>query len=120
LWQWQAATQINRGEARGETAGSHRRGSHGRRRLLEQGYQDGCHETPVSIGGIHSGSYGLDGCQAPAPVDNQQAQMKAAQSATNDENRSGSLSLPLREDGAIVLPGNELPVGYVNQDGTVR
>ncbi|MDT5029560.1 MAG: hypothetical protein QOE61_6132 [Micromonosporaceae bacterium] len=34
----------NRGEARGETAGSHRRGSHGRRRLLEQGYQDGCHE----------------------------------------------------------------------------
>jgi hypothetical protein len=76
--------------------------------------------TPVSIGGIHSGSHGLDGCQALAPVDNQQVQMKAAESATNDENRSGSLSLPLREDGAIVLPGNELPVGYVNQDGTVR
>jgi len=46
--------------------------------------------------------------------------MKAVESATNDENRSGSLSLPLREDGAIVLRGNELPVGYVNQDGTVR
>jgi hypothetical protein len=38
-----------------------------------------------------SGGY-QDACQALVPVDNQQVQIKAADGATNEENRSESLS----------------------------